>query len=30
MEPAWARFIAPVLSDAIVPIMHGSRALSQG
>jgi hypothetical protein len=24
MEPAWARFIAPVLADAIVPIIQGA------
>ena len=24
MEPAWSRFIAPVLADAIVPIMRGA------
>ena len=24
MEPAWSRFIAPVLADAIVPIMQGA------
>jgi hypothetical protein len=23
MEPVWSRFIAPVLADAIVPIMRG-------
>jgi hypothetical protein len=26
MEPAWSRFIAPVLADAIVPILRGAQA----
>ena len=26
MEPAWSRFISPVLADAIVPIMQGASA----
>jgi hypothetical protein len=30
MEPAWSRFIAPVLADAIVPILRGSPGLSRG
>jgi hypothetical protein len=25
MEPAWSRFISPVLADAIVPLMRGAR-----
>jgi len=24
MEPAWSRFISPVLADAIVPVMPGA------
>jgi hypothetical protein len=26
MEPAWSRFISPVLADAIVPILRGTRS----
>ena len=28
IEPAWSRFISPVLADAIVPIMRGARVIT--